>query len=67
MLPADVILNTRRAFNTSPTSATGSPDLGVRRTLSRAVNSAIALSSRAALRAGTPLVRAPFFNPSISA
>jgi len=29
MLPPDVILNTRRAFNTSPTSATGYSDLGV--------------------------------------
>jgi hypothetical protein len=29
MLPEDVILNTRRAFNTSPTSATGYSDLGV--------------------------------------
>jgi Carboxypeptidase regulatory-like domain len=29
MLPDDVILNTRRAYNTSPTSATGYSDLGV--------------------------------------
>jgi hypothetical protein len=29
MLPDDVITNTRRAFNTSPTSATGYSDLGV--------------------------------------
>jgi len=29
MMPDDIILNTRRAFNTSPTSATGYSDLGV--------------------------------------
>jgi hypothetical protein len=29
MMPDDVILNTRRAFNTSPTSPTGYSDLGV--------------------------------------
>src|SRR4029450_371568 len=29
MMPDDVILNTRRAFTTSPTSATGYSDLGV--------------------------------------
>ena len=29
MLPDDVILNTRRAFSTSPTSSTGYSDLGV--------------------------------------
>jgi hypothetical protein len=63
MLPDEVILNTRRAFNTSPTSPTGYSDLGVPE------GRYIAPPNRAdciQLKAGdcaprTLLIRAPFF------
>jgi hypothetical protein len=63
MLPADVILNTRRAFSISPTSPTGYSDLGVPEGRYLApVNSESCIN----LKAGdcgprTLLVRAPFF------
>jgi hypothetical protein len=63
MLPDDVILNTQRAFSTSPTSPTGYSDLGV------PVGRYIAPANSAdcvQLKAGdcaprTLLIRAPFF------
>jgi hypothetical protein len=63
MLPEDVILNTRRAFSTSPTSPTGYSDLGVPegRYLAPA-NSADCIQLKAGDCAPrTTLVRAPFF------
>jgi hypothetical protein len=63
MLPDDVILNTRRAFSTSPTSITGYSDLGVPegRYIAPA-NSAECIQLQAGECAPrTLLVRAPFF------
>jgi hypothetical protein len=63
MLPADVILNTRRAFSVSPTSPTGYSDLGVPegRYLAPA-NTADCITLKAGDCAPpTLLVRAPFF------
>jgi len=64
MLPDDVILNTRRAYNTSPTSATGYSDLGVPD--GRYIAPANSDGSCIQLKAGdcaprTLLIRAPFF------
>jgi hypothetical protein len=63
MLPADVILNTRRAFSTSPTSPTGYSDLGVPEGRYLApVNSAGCINLKAGDCAPrTLLIRAPFF------
>jgi hypothetical protein len=63
MLPADVILNTRRAFSTSPTSPTGYSDLGVPEGRYLApVNSADCINLKAGDCAPrTVLLRAPFF------
>jgi hypothetical protein len=63
MLPDDVILNTRRAFNTSPTSATGYSDLGVPEGRYFApANSADCIQLKAGDCAPrTLLIRAPFF------
>ena len=63
MLPDDVILNTRRAFNTSPTSATGYSDLGVPEGRYFApANSASCIQLKAGDCAPrTLLIRAPFF------
>ena len=66
MLPADVILNTRRAFNISTTSPTGYSDLGVPEGRYLApINSGDCIELK--LGGGdcaprTILVRAPFFN-----
>ena len=63
MLPDDVILNTRRAFSTSPTSADGYSDLGVPegRYIAPA-NSANCIQLKAGDCAPrTLLIRAPFF------
>ena len=63
MLPDEVILNTRRAFNTSPTSVTGYSDLGVPegRYLAPA-NAAGCIQLKAGDCAPrTLLIRAPFF------
>jgi len=64
MMPDDVILNTRRAFNTSPTSATGYSDLGVPE--GRYFAPANSSGSCIQLKAGdcapqTLMIRAPFF------
>ena len=63
MLPDEVILNTRRAFNVSPTSPTGYSDLGVPEGRYLApVNSAECINLKAGDCAPrTVLVRAPFF------
>jgi hypothetical protein len=63
MLPEDVILNTRRAFNVSPTSPTGYSDLGVPEGRYLApVNSAECINVKAGDCAPrTVLLRAPFF------
>jgi hypothetical protein len=63
MMPDDVILNTRRAFNTSATSATGYSDLGVPEGRYFApANSADCITIRAGDCAPrTLLIRAPFF------
>ena len=63
MLPDDVILNTRRAFSTSPTSATGYSDLGVPEGRYFApANSADCIQLKAGDCAPrTLLIRAPFF------
>ncbi len=65
MMPDDVILNTRRAFNTSPTSATGYSDLGVPE--GRYFAPPNSSGSCIQLKAGdcaprTLLIRAPFFS-----
>jgi len=63
MMPDDVILNTRRAFSTSPTSATGYSDLGVpegRYFAPANSGSCIQLKS-GDCAPRTLLVRAPFF------
>jgi hypothetical protein len=65
MLPDDVILNTRRAFNTSPNSATGYSDLGVPE--GRYIAPANSDGNCIQLKAGdcaprTLLIRAPFFS-----
>jgi hypothetical protein len=64
MLPEDVILNTRRAFNTSPTSATGYSDLGVPEGRYFApANSADCIQLKTGDCAPrTLLIRAPFFS-----
>lgn len=64
MMPDDVILNTRRAFNTSPTSATGYSDLGVPE--GRYFAPANSDGTCIQLKSGdcaprTLLIRAPFF------
>jgi Carboxypeptidase regulatory-like domain/TonB dependent receptor-like, beta-barrel len=64
MMPDDVILNTRRAFNTSPTSTTGYSDLGVPE--GRYFAPANSSGSCIQLKAGdcadrTLMIRAPFF------
>src|SRR4030095_10029131 len=64
MMADDIILNTRRAFNTSPTSATGYSDLGVPE--GRYIAPANSDGSCIQLKAGdcaprTLLIRAPFF------
>ena len=63
MMPDDVILNTRRAFSTSPTSATGYSDLGVPEGRYFApANSASCIQLKAGDCAPrTLLIRAPFF------
>ena len=64
MLPEDVILNTRRAFSVSTTSATGYSDLGVPegRYIAPRQQRAIASSCKAGDCAPrTLLIRAPFF------
>ena len=63
MMPDDIILNTRRAFNTSPTSPTGYSDLGVPEGRYFApANSANCIQLKAGDCADrTLLVRAPFF------
>jgi hypothetical protein len=63
MMPDDVILNTRRAFNTSPTSATGYSDLGVPEGRYFApANSADCIQLKTGDCADrTLLIRAPFF------
>ena len=63
MMPDDVILNTRRAFNTSPTSPTGYSDLGVPEGRYFApANSASCIQLKAGDCAPrTLLIRAPFF------
>jgi hypothetical protein len=63
MMPDDVILNTRRAFNTSPTSATGYSDLGVPEGRYFApANSASCIQLKSGDCASrTLLIRAPFF------
>jgi hypothetical protein len=63
MMPDDVILNTRRAFNTSPTSPTGYSDLGVPEGRYFApANSADCIQLKAGDCAPrTLLIRAPFF------
>jgi carboxypeptidase family protein len=65
MLPDDVILNTRRAYNVSPNSATGYSDLGVPE--GRYIAPANSDGSCIQLKAGdcaprTLLIRAPFFS-----
>ena len=64
MMPDDVILNTRRAFNTSATSATGYSDLGVPEGRYFApANSPNCITLRAGDCAPrTLLIRAPFFS-----
>lgn len=64
MMPDDVILNTRRAFSTSPTSATGYSDLGVPE--GRYFAPANGSGSCIQLKSGdcaprTLMIRAPFF------
>jgi hypothetical protein len=63
MLPEDVILNTRRAYNTNPTSPTGYSDLGVPEGRYLAPpNSADCIQLKAGDCAPrTTMVRAPFF------
>jgi hypothetical protein len=63
MMPDDVILNTRRAFNTSPTSPTGYSDLGVPEGRYFApANSADCIQLKAGDCAPrTLMIRAPFF------
>ena len=63
MMPDDVILNTRRAFNTSATTATGYSDLGVPEGRYFApANSESCITLRAGDCAPrTLLIRAPFF------
>ncbi len=63
MLPDDVILNTRRAFNTSPTSATGYSDLGVPegRYLAPANDAGCIQIKAGDCAPRTLLIRAPFF------
>jgi hypothetical protein len=63
MMPDDVILNTRRAFNTSPTSPTGYSDLGVPEGRYFApANSASCIQLKAGDCAPrTLLIRAPWF------
>jgi len=63
MMPDEVILNTRRAFNTSPTSATGYSDLGVPEGRYFApANTADCIQLKAGDCADrTLLIRAPFF------
>ena len=65
MMPDDVILNTRRAFNTSATSATGYSDLGVPEGRYFApANSESCITLKAGDCAPrTLLIRAPFFTP----
>ena len=64
MMPDDVILNTRRAFNTSATSATGYSDLGVPEGRYFApANSESCITLKAGDCAPrTLLIRAPFFS-----
>ena len=64
MMPDDVILNTRRAFNTSTTSATGYSDLGVPEGRYFApANSASCIQLKSGDCAPrTLLIRAPFFS-----
>lgn len=64
MLPDDVILNTRRAFNTSPTSPTGYSDLGVPEGRYFApANSATCIQLKSGDCAPrTLLIRAPWFS-----
>jgi hypothetical protein len=64
MMPDDVILNTRRAFNTSPTSATGYSDLGVPEGRYFApANSANCIQLKSGDCAPrTLMIRAPFFS-----
>jgi Carboxypeptidase regulatory-like domain/TonB dependent receptor-like, beta-barrel len=63
MLPDDVILNTRRAFNVSPTSPTGYSDLGVPegRYLAPANSADCIQLKRGDCAPSTLLIRAPFF------
>jgi hypothetical protein len=63
LMPEDVILNTRRAFNTSPTSPTGYSDLGVPEGRYFApANSASCIQLKAGDCAPrTLMIRAPFF------
>jgi hypothetical protein len=63
MMPDDVILNTRRAFNTSATSATGYSDLGVPegRYFAPATSEACITVTAGDCAPRTLLIRAPFF------
>src|SRR4030095_11851505 len=64
MLPADVILNTRRAFSTSTTSPTGYSDLGVPegRYIAPANNASSLPLKEGDCAPRTLIIRAPFFS-----